>query len=417
MKNNFHHILTKTVTFLVFISLSEFNFGSTIIIDAKEKIKSISEGIFLAKSYDTLIIKRGIYKEGNIKIDKPLTIKGIDNPILDGDSQFEILTISSEEVHISGLTFHNAGVNYLKENAAVRFENVNSGSVAHSTFINNFFGIYLAKANNIKVINNFIRANGSKEASSGNGIHMWNCRDIEVSNNYIQGHRDGIYLEFVKQAKINNNHGENNLRYGLHFMFSDSCTYISNNFISNSAGVAVMYSHNVVMTQNRFADNWGAAAYGLLLKDITNSQITKNQFIRNTSGIYIEGCNRSRFENNLFQKNGWAIKLMANSFDNLFTSNSFIANSFDVATNSRQNFNTFSKNFWSMYEGYDLDKDGFGDVPYRPVKLFSLMIEQNKPTLVLLNSLFIKLLNIAESVFPVLTPETLLDAFPLMRET
>jgi len=409
-------VIPKILVLLTYIIFSQITFGETIVINTKSKIKTISEGISQVNSYDTIIIKGGFYKEGNLRITKPLTIKGFDNPILDGDSQFEIITITSENVHIIGLTFQNAGVSYLKENAAVRFENVNSGSVTHSTFINNFFGIYLAKSSKININNNFIRANGTKEASSGNGIHLWNCREVEVSNNYINGHRDGIYLEFVKQAKIKNNHGENNLRYGLHFMFSDSCTYISNNFIRNSAGVAVMYSHNVIMTQNIFADNWGAAAYGLLLKDITNSQITKNQFIRNTSGIYIEGCNRSRFENNLFEKNGWAIKLMANSFDNLFTSNSFIANSFDVATNSRQNFNTFSKNYWSMYEGYDLDKDGFGDVPYRPVKLFSLIIEQNKPTLVLLNSLFIKLLNIAESVFPILTPETLLDDFPLMRE-
>ncbi len=105
---------------------------------------------------------------------------------------------------------------------------------------------------------------------------------------------------------------------------------------------------------------------------------------------------------------------MANSSDNVFTENNFLSNTFDVSTNSRQNFNTFASNYWNKYQGYDLDKNGIGDIPYRPVKLYSIMVEQNKPTMILLNSLFIELLNIAESVFPSLTPETLLDKTPLL---
>ena len=245
---------------------------------------------------------------------------------------------------------------------------------------------------------------------------MWNCREIEVRDNKINGHRDGIYLEFVKQTIIENNYSANNLRYGLHFMFSDSCKYYSNHFELNSAGVAVMYSRFVDMEENMFNNNWGAASYGLLLKDISKSKISNNYFIQNTSGIYIEGCNGSEFLFNQFERNGWAIKLMANSTDNTFSSNNFIANTFDVSTNSKQNFNLFHSNYWSKYDGYDLDKNGIGDIPYRPVKLYSIMAEQNKPSLILLNSLFIELLNIAESVFPSLTPETLLDNAPLMRK-
>lgn len=73
---------------------------------------------------------------------------------------------------------------------------------------------------------------------------------------------------------------------------------------------------------------------------------------------------------------------MANSSDNLFTMNNFVSNTFDVSTNSRQNFSTFSSNYWSKYEGYDLDKNGIGDVPYRPVKLYSVLVEKNEPSLI-----------------------------------
>ena len=68
---------------------------------------------------------------------------------------------------------------------------------------------------------------------------------------------------------IKNNLSEKNIRYGLHFMFSHSDTYTSNTFKNNGAGVAVMYSKHVKMENNRFEENWGPSAYGILLKDIT----------------------------------------------------------------------------------------------------------------------------------------------------
>lgn len=400
------------ITILLIINTQ---YANQIKVDKRTQTNSISKALTKAKPFDTILITKDFYSEGNLIIDKPLTLKGIDYPVLDGNSNVEILTIQSDNVVIEGIIFKNAGVNYLKENAAVRFENVENCEVRECKFYGNFFGIYLAKSRECKVKNNYLEAYGKKEASSGNGIHLWNCRDVEVRGNKIKGHRDGIYLEFVRQADICENYSTKNLRYGLHFMFSDSCRYFENQFEYNSAGVAVMYSHFVEMNKNKFNNNWGPASYGLLLKDITDSKIVENKFIENTSGIYIEGCNRSEFKENLFKKNGWAVKLMANSTDNVFSKNNFLSNTFDVSSNSRQNFSTFSSNFWSKYDGYDLNKDGVGDVPFRPVKLFSVIVEQNEPAMMLLNSFFIELLNVAESVFPALTPETLVDKAPVMR--
>lgn len=177
-----------------------------------------------------------------------------------------------------------------------------------------------------------------------------------------------------------------------------------------------MFTKNVEMTDNTFKHNWGGASYGILLKDITDSKIYKNSFYKNSSGIYIEGSNRVEIKHNSFLENGWAIRLMANSMDNVFEKNNFIGNSFDVATNSTRNYNKFKNNYWSEYSGYDLDKNGIGDVPYRPVKLYSLIVEKNRPTLVLLRSLFVGILDSAEKIFPVLTPETLIDNFPSMKK-
>jgi len=408
---------SNIICFAIILSIVSFQQADAqIIVDKSGKIKTITEAISFAKDGDKIIIKSGAYKEGNIIIDKRLEITANGNVIIDGEGQHEIFTVKADSVSISGFVFKNAGISYIKENAAIKLEEVKGALIENNTFINNFFGIYLAKSEDCVIRNNVISAEGKTEAASGNGIHLWYCKNIIIQSNRTSGHRDGIYLEFVKDAEIKNNFSEKNLRYGLHFMFSDGCVYSANQFQKNGAGVAVMYSKNVNMSDNTFNDNWGPASYGLLLKDISESKIERNQFISNTSGIYIEGSSRSKFNNNIFEKNGWAIKLMANSMNNTFHRNDFIANSFDVATNSRQNFNTFENNYYSKYKGYDLTKNGIGDVPYRPVKLYSIIVEQQPPSLVLLNSLFIELLDIAESVFPSLTPGALVDNLPSMRK-
>jgi nitrous oxidase accessory protein len=106
---------------------------------------------------------------------------------------------------------------------------------------------------------------------------------------------------------------------------------------------------------------------------------------------------------------------MANTSEGDFSFNDFIGNSFDVATNSRGSDTKFASNYYDEYRGYDLDRDGYGDVPHHPVRLFSLIIEQNEPALILLRSLFVSLLDRAEQVLPALTPATLADAHPRMR--
>jgi parallel beta-helix repeat protein len=113
-------------------------------------------------------------------------------------------------------------------------------------------------------------------------------------------------------------------------MFSDDCAYVENAFRMNESGVAVMYTRRVRMAGNTFERNWGGAAYGLLLKDISDSEVLDNRFIENTVGLYLEGANRNQVSGNLFQSNGWGLRLLANAQDNRVADNTFVGNSFDV---------------------------------------------------------------------------------------
>jgi nitrous oxidase accessory protein len=401
---------------VLLIMLTQIAGAQSLTISPTGNITSIQEGVNKAEPGDTLLIKKGTYFEHDIMINKPLTIIGQDGVIIDGDRKGFVLVITADNVTVKNVEIRHASTSFMEDYAGILVEETDNTVIENVTLTDNFFGIYLAKTKNSLIKNNHITASGTRETKSGNAIHLWYTKDARIIDNYVAGHRDGLYFEFVDGAFISRNVSEENIRYGIHFMYSDNCRYEENLFRDNGGGVAVMYTSNVEIINNRFEDNWGSAAYGMLLKEINRSKIEENEFSNNSVGLYIEASSRNSIKGNTFRQNGWAVKLMANSTDNMFTQNNFIANSFEVSTNSRQNFNTFEKNYWSQYEGYDLDRDGIGDVPHRPVRLFSILVEKQPQALLLLRSLLIDILDAAEKFMPALTPETLVDAQPQMTK-
>jgi nitrous oxidase accessory protein len=376
---------------------------------------TIGQAVRSAADNDQVVISRGTYRESTIIVDRALSILGEPGAVLDGGNATHILRVEADDVTVRGLTFRNVSSSHLEDRAAIRVGEVRRCVIEDNRIQDAFFGIYLAGSNGCRVARNVLRSVGTTEDQTGNGIHLWTARDVDVVDNRITGHRDGIYLEFTHDTRVSRNISERNVRYGLHFMYSDDCRYERNEFRANQAGVAVMYAKRVTMTDNVFADNWGPAAYGLLLKEISDSRLERNQFTRNTTGLFADGAMRMTARDNVFAHNGWAVKLMASTQDATFSGNTFVGNTFDVATNSRSSNAILSGNYWDQYEGYDLDRDGRGDVPHRPVRLFALVVEQNEPLLVLLRSAIVSLLDRSERILPSLTPVTLADTAPLMR--
>jgi nitrous oxidase accessory protein len=399
----------------VLLAVLALPLADTLFVSPAGPHRTVAEAVAAAQPQDVVIVRRGTYREPTIVIDRPLTLQGEPGAVLDGEEERQLMRVAADSVTIRGLVLRNVGTSYMEDRAAITVENATHCVIEDNRIENAFFGIYLANAGWCRIERNVVTAHKGREAAAGNGIHLWYSKEVLIRDNDVRGHRDGIYFEFVEDSRVEHNRAEGNLRYGLHFMFSNRCEYRANVFRGNGAGIAVMYTKHVIMEDNAFEDNRGTAAFGLLLKDITDSHVIGNTFARNTVAIMAEGVNRTRVENNVFTANGWAIKLMANSEDNLFTRNDFSGNAFDVATNSRQNFSTFNGNWWDRYGGYDLDRDGIGDVPFRPVRLFSLIVERNAPSLVLLRSLFVTLLDVAERVAPVITPATLIDEQPRMK--
>lgn len=376
---------------------------------------SIKSALAVAEHGDLILVYPGVYKEQNIVVDKSITLRGINYPILDGEKLYEVLSIKANRVVVDGFRVIRSGVSSIKDMGGIKVYDAHDVVIQNNILEDTFFGIYIQFGVKCKLMYNIIKASNLVEQQSGNGIHAWKSDSLTIVGNYIVGHRDGIYLEFATNSSINWNISKGNLRYGLHFMFSHNNHYFNNVFSSNGAGVAVMYSQRVEMKYNVFEDNWGDAAYGLLLKEMSDCKVENNKFIKNTIGIYLEGASRVSVFGNEFCQNGWAMKIMASCMDVEVYRCNFRSNTFDIGTNGSLVLNRFKNNYWDKYEGYDINRDGIGDVPYRPVSLFSMVIENNPPAMILIKSFMASLLDRTEKIIPTITPENLIDDFPMMK--
>lgn len=403
------------LTILAFLSLFLL-YGNQIEVCSTCEVKTIKDAVALSEDGDEIIINGGVYAEHDILVDKSVHIKGVDGPVVDGENKETIFRFAADNFSISGLEIINVGRSYTKDFAAILVSESDGFVIENNVFKHVFFGILVEKSKNGEVRNNVLSSEAVSQANSGNGIHLWHCSKMLVANNDLSGLRDGIYFEFVKKSEVFGNKSIGNLRYGLHFMFSNENAYYDNVFKNNGAGVAIMFSKFVKMHDNRFEHNWGTASYGLLLKEIYDAEIMNNVFEQNTIGISVDGSTRINYTNNTFSRNGWAITIIGACYENVFSRNNFLNNALDLSYNSKINTNKFENNYWSEYAGYDLDRNGVGDIPYRPVKLFSYIVHNTPETIILLRSMFVDIINFSEKVSPVFTPDNLIDSHPLMQQ-
>src|SRR5512132_1638108 len=247
-------------------------------------LRSVGAAVVAAHNGDTVVVHAGLYREPQIVVDKRVAIIGDGEPVLDGEGKHAILLVTADDVTIRGLVLRNVGTSFVEDRAAIRVNGARGCVIDRNRLENAFFGIYLAHVTDCRISANLVRASATRETESGNGSHLWTSRRITIVGNQVSGHRDGIYFEFVHDSDIRDNLSTGNLRYGLHFMYSDDCRYVQNVFRHNGSGVAVMYTKRVQMTGNRFEDNWGSAAYGLLLKEISDARLERKVFAQNPTG-------------------------------------------------------------------------------------------------------------------------------------
>jgi nitrous oxidase accessory protein len=248
------YVLKHSILFFI-VFINYIGFSQVLEVCGNCTISSLNAAIAVAKDFDTILVRKGTYKEYDIVVDKPLTIIGENYPIIDGERKGEIITIISDDVTVSGLFIINVGTSYTEDYAAIRVRKSKNFVIKNLVLEKLFFGIYIEKSHHGKVFHNKVIGDAVEEYNSGNGIQSWYSHHIEIEDNYVEHVRDGIYLEFSDDCLIKNNVSALNVRYGLHFMFSNDDIYQDNTFENNGAGVAVMFSEKIKMYNNIFKEN------------------------------------------------------------------------------------------------------------------------------------------------------------------
>lgn len=376
--------------------------------------------ILKSTSKSTICLNSGEYN--GVIVNKPMQIMGIGKTKSKIKNSFKknVILILASNVTLKGMEISESGTSDIEEYAGIKIENARNCTIKDNVIFKTTYGIYLSKAQFCFIKGNLIGVtNGRHEGTTGNAIHLWSSTNIEIIRNIVTRYRDGIYIEFSTNSLVKENFVVNNMRYGLHFMYSHGSHYVNNRFLNNMTGVAVMYSKNISMTHNAFQQSKSKSSYGLLLKEISNSYIGNNYFRENTIGVLLDGSNRNDFINNIFYENGWGINILGNSETNILIQNKFLSNMFDATTNALMHGkivrNMFIYNFWGNYQGFDLNKDQIGDIEFRPMKMFEKWMTQYPELLVLFGAPMIQFLELAENILPILTPVVFSDPLPAMR--
>lgn len=379
--------------------------------------QTITSAIASAKNGDTILVVSGTYTE-NFVLDKSVRLEGIEKPIIRGSGQGSVITITAVNSAIVGFRVERSGGDLQAEDAGILLES-NSNIIEDNELADVLYGIYLLHSSGNSIRRNQIVGRFELESGErGAGLHLWNSPNNTLEDNIISYARDGMYIQSSPNNTIRRNR-VSNLRYGLHFMNSDDNRFEENVFYDNIAGAAIMYSQRVELRRNAFVHNRGFSSFGILFQDCRQCVTEENLILNNAVGMFLEASKNSLFRRNTIAENDVALQIFSSSEHSAFTRNNFINNLSPLQlvgnSSSAEWQSEEGGNYWSDYDGYDMDGDGVGDVPHRIYNIFEYL-EGNYPRLrIYLNSPAAQSVVVAEKSFPVLKGSSEFDQCPLMH--
>lgn len=380
---------------------------------------ALEEVVGSLPSGSTLKLEPGIYA-GPLHIDRPMRLIGSPGAALVGPGKGSVLIITADDVQVEGMELRGGGHNATDGDAGIivlgdRF--LLRGLKLTDVLV----GIDLRQAHHGKIQD--VNIEGSPNGPMGmrgDGIRLW-----ESTHNQIEGN----HLSYVRDMVIwysNHNTVENNViehsRYGVHFMHSDQSEVRNNHFSQDVVGVFVMYSTDIRLEGNVVANANGAAGMGFGCKESDTIALKQNQFLGNTTGLYLDSCPHrigglANIQDNLLAYNHVGLRFNGVHAGAEFRKNRFHENSIPVVVTGGGDAQAalFEGNRWSDYEGYDLDQDGFGDLPYAPRKVSRAILERRPAAAFFNGSPAAQLLDFLAIVFPMWAPPPLMeDRRPLM---
>ena len=376
--------------------------------------ESIQAAIDRAAPGDTIEVERGRYF-GHLLIDKPLTLRGIERPTIDGELKENTISVKAEDVTIEGLIIANSGGDTLYQHAGVYiYPGSHKAVVRNCDFSYTLFGLWIEKANDVLIENNLIT--GKRDFDSprrGNGIQLYNTRRARIIGNNVSFVRDALYVDVSHDALFRDNRLHHS-RYGTHYMNAYDNVWEGNDSWMNRGGLALMEVRRLTVRNNRA---WANSDHGIMLRTIQDSVIENNVVAGNQRGFFIYDAEYNELRGNSVIDNRVGIHLWAGSKNNKVEGNDFIANREQVRYVGARDmvWGEQQGNHWSNYLGWDRDGDGAGDVQYEANDMVDRLSWRHPMMKLLLASPAVQTLRLVGQQFPLLRAPSIVDPKPQMQ--
>lgn len=370
---------------------------------------------------------------------------------MDGLGSGNAITVNAPDAIVRGLEVRGSGDNMPDLNSGIFVAKTATGArVENNRLIDNLYGIYLhGAANSIASGNEIIGRRGVRMAQTGSGVSIWNAPGAQVIGNVIRYGRDGIYTNASRKNIFRDNVMED-VRFAVHYMYTDDSQVIGNDSRNNSVGFAIMYTNRLkvqdnlsdgdrdhglllnyanssVISGNRVIgrmqpiDRWldagvQKAEHGLPADDQTETQTGATSRLGPEKCVFIYNANKNKFTENSFENCSIGIHFTAGSEGNAMSGNAFINNRNQVKYVGTRNLDWSVNgrgNYWSDNPAFDLNGDGIADSPYRPNDVIDKVLWTAPQAKILINSPAIETIRWAQTQFPALCRAVLSIAIPL----
>lgn len=365
---------------------------------------------------DVLILMPGLH-EGPVSIDLPLTLEGQDGTILEGNGTGSVVSVSSNGAVIRNLTIRGSGNDGAAIDSGVKLERTATNAVVENNHLTgNLHGITVHGARDSIVRGNRIEGRRDRRVNDrGNGIYVWNAPGTIVEANDVIWGRDGIFANASKNNVFRNNTFRD-LRFAVHYMYTNNSRIIGNISVGNTLGFALMFSNRIEVRDNL---SLGDRTHGIMLNYANNAQVTGNLVRGGTHEkcTFIYNAHKNRIEGNRFEGCEIGIHFTAGSERNQITGNAFVGNRTQVKYVGTRQMEWSAEgrgNFWSDHPAFDLDGDGIADGAFRPNDLMDHILWSQPSAKLLLGSPAVQLVRWSQTAFPATLPGGVLDSAPLM---
>ena len=378
--------------------------------------QDLQAAVAAAAPGDVIEVQRGNYRV-NLLIDKPLTLRGLDRPTLNGGLTGDTIRVTSPDVVIEGLIVSNSGSSLKDQNAGIYlFPGAHRAVVQNCDLTYNLFGLWIEKVNDVRIESNLITGKRDFDsAQRGNGIQLYNTQRAQILNNNVSFVRDALYVDVSHHATFRGNKLHHS-RYGTHYMTSYYNVWEDNETYYNRGGLALMEVRDQVVRGNRA---WGNSDHGIMLRSVQDSVVENNVVAGNNRGFFIYDVEYAELKNNLVVDNVVGVHLSAGSTRNVVEGNDFIGNREQVRyVGARdERWGVESGNHWANYLGWDRDGNGVGDVPYEANDMVDRLSWRYPSMKLLLASPAVQALRLVGQQFPILRVPSVVDPKPRMVPT